>query len=195
MRIYETIYICPPNLNDDQMDEFSDLVREIIYDNGGKIIKQENWGRKRLAYQINKFSDGYYFYFLYGGEKVNVGELERRLRYADECMRFLTVRLDNELKGKKHKIFTQDELRLALQMESPKRSKDKDKDKAEAGSNGSKPEAEEETAESQESKAEEKPAEETEKPAEETEKPEVAEAPPVETKEEAPAESGAKESE
>jgi len=182
VRIYETIYICPPNLNDEQMDEFSDTVREIIYDNGGKMIKQENWGRKRLAYDIQKFSEGYYYYFLYGGEKVNIDELERRLRIADECIRFLTVRLDKELKGKKHKIFTQDELRLALQMESPKRE-----EKAEAASSNGKPaeaKAEEPKAEAAEVKAEEPKAEAREEQA--------AEAPAADEK---PAEESAKESE
>jgi small subunit ribosomal protein S6 len=182
VRIYETIYICPPNITDSQMDEFSDLVREIIYDNGGKIIKQENWGRKRLAYEIQKFSEGYYFYFLYGGEKVNIDELERRLRYSDECIRFLTVRLDKELKGKKHKIFTQDELRLALQMESPNSTNRK------SSSNGSKPEAE---------KAAEETGSEEPKVAAETSKEDAsvaAAAAEAETKE-APAEESAKESE
>jgi small subunit ribosomal protein S6 len=167
VRIYETIYICPPNLSDEQMDEFSDLVREIIYDNGGKIIKQENWGRKRLAYEIQKFSDGYYFYFLYGGELVNIDELERRLRYSEECIRFLTVRLDKELKGKKHKIFTQDELRLALQMESP--NADKSTKRQSESSNGNTP-----AAESKATPDDEKPAE-TEAPAAEVAEPVVAE--------------------
>ena len=120
MRIYETIYICPPNLNDESAEEFCDLVREIIYENGGKIIKQERWGKKRLAYEINHHKEGIYYYFLYGGEKVDIQELERRLRIADECIRFLTVRLDNELKGKKHKIFTKEEIALALQMDGRK---------------------------------------------------------------------------
>lgn len=121
MRIYETVYICPPNLDEERLEDFCDLIREVIYDNGGKIIKQEKWGKRRLAYTIHRFNEGVYFYFLYGGEKVNVDEVERRLRLAEECIRFLTVRLDLELKGKKHKIFTQEELRLALQMEPEKK--------------------------------------------------------------------------
>lgn len=135
MRIYETIYICPPNLDEERLEDFCDLIRETIYDNGGKIIKQEKWGKRRLAYTIKRFNEGVYFYFLYGGEKVNVDEVERRLRLADECVRFLTVRLDLELKGKKHKIFTQEELRLALQMEpekKPHRSRRKPEESAAA---------------------------------------------------------------
>ena len=130
MRIYETIYICPPNLSDDAAEEFCDLVREIIYENGGKIIKQERWGKKRLAYEINHHKEGIYYYFLYGGEKVNIQELERRLRIADECIRFLTVRLDKELKGKKHKIFTKEELALALQMDGRKPAAPKEETEA-----------------------------------------------------------------
>jgi small subunit ribosomal protein S6 len=125
LRIYETIYICPPNLNQEKIEEFSDMVHEVIYDFGGKIIKQECWGKKRLAYEVKHQKDGIYYYFLYGGEGKTVEELERRLQLADECLRYLTVRLDKELKGKKHKIFTQEELRLALQMEPPRKKEKK----------------------------------------------------------------------
>lgn len=132
MRIYETIYICPPTLDEEAQDEFADLVHEVIYDSGGKIIKQERWGKRRLAFEVKKFRDGIYFYFLYGGDGRTKLELERRLKLADECIRYLTVRLDKELQGKKHKIYTKEEVRLALQMESPKRSKPKPKPPAQA---------------------------------------------------------------
>jgi small subunit ribosomal protein S6 len=121
LRIYETIYICRPNLDEEKLEEFSEMVHEVIYDFGGKIIKQECWGKKRLAYEVKHQKEGIYYYFLYGGEGKTVEELERRLQLAEECLRYLTVRLDKELKGKKHKIFTQEELRLALQMEPPQK--------------------------------------------------------------------------
>ena len=116
-------------MSDEAQEELSDLVRELIYDNGGKIIKQEKWGKKRLAYTIKHLNEGFYYYFLYGGDKVDVDVLERRLKLNEDCIRFMTVRLDKELKGKKHKIFTQEELRLALQMESSNRSQIKMVDK------------------------------------------------------------------
>ena len=125
MRIYETIYICPPNLEEEAQEELSDLVHEVIYDSGGKIIKQERWGKRRLAFKVKRHKEGIYYYFLYGGDGSTKEEVERRLRLAEACIRFLTVRLDDELRGKKHKIFTQEELRLALQMEPPKRKKKK----------------------------------------------------------------------
>jgi len=125
LRIYETIYICPPNLDEEKREEFSDMVHEVIYDFGGKIIKQECWGKRRLAYKVKHHKEGIYYYFLYGGDGSTVNELERRLKLSDDCIRFLTVRLDEELKGKKHKIFSQEELRLALQMEPPQRKKKK----------------------------------------------------------------------
>ena len=123
VRIYETIYICPTNLDEETQEEFSDTVREAIYDTGGKIIKQERWGKRRLAFNVKHHRDGVYYYVLYGSEGGTKEELERRLKLSDECLRFLTVRLDNELKGKKHKIFTEEELHLALQMESPVKAK------------------------------------------------------------------------
>jgi len=127
LRIYETIYICPPTLSDEAYEEFSDLVHEAIYDSGGKIIKQDRWGKRRMAYKVKNFRDGVYFYILYGGDGGTKEELERRLKIAERCIRFLTVRLDKELRGKKHKIFTKEELRLALQMEPGERRVPKDK--------------------------------------------------------------------
>lgn len=125
MRIYETIYICPPNLDEDTLEEFADAVRDAIYDTGGRIIKQERWGKRRLAFKVKHHREGIYYYVLYGGIGGTKEELERRLKISEECIRFLTVRLDNELKGRKHKIFTKEELRLALQMEHPVRKKAK----------------------------------------------------------------------
>lgn len=156
MRIYETIYICAPNVSDETLDEIDDLVLESIYDAGGKIIKRERWGKRRLAFEIKRFRDGIFNYVLYGGDGRVKEELERRLRFSEDCLRYLTVRLDLELRGKKHKIFTKEELRLALQMETPRATRAKEEkpagEESRPESRGKAPaEAVSETVEAQES--------------------------------------------
>ena len=195
MRIYETIYICPPNLEEEAQEELSDLIHEVIYDSGGKIIKQERWGKRRLAFKVKRHKEGIYYYFLYGGDGTTKEEVERRLRLAEECIRFLTVRLDDELRGKKHKIFTQEELRLALQMEPPKRKKKKKRvpmksAAKEEGSEGEAPAEEESAPAEAEPAAEESAAVEAEPVAEEAAPAEEPEAEPV-AEESAPAEAEA----
>lgn len=126
MRIYETIYICSPDLDEETLEDFSDTIHETIYEAGGKIIKQERWGKRRLAFEIKRKREGIYYYILYGSDGGTKEELERRLKLAEPCIRYLTVRVDDEVRGKKHKIYTKEELRLALQMEPRERKKPKE---------------------------------------------------------------------
>lgn len=92
-REYETTYILRPNTANDGVAEVNTRVRGIIESMGGKILKVDNWGKRRLAYPIDGHSRGVFVYFKYLGEGGLVQEIERNLRQFDEIVRFQTVNL------------------------------------------------------------------------------------------------------
>lgn len=114
MRIYELIFICKPDLPQEEIDAQIEAVRETIESGGGKVAKIDKWGKKKLAYKVQKFSQGYYVLVEYSMED-NLGipkEIERRLGVAEPVIKFLTIRIDEELK-RAEKLRLKREKRLA----------------------------------------------------------------------------------
>ncbi len=100
IREYETVYVIAPNLSDEETQAVMDHYREIVETNQGKDVEVEVMGKRKLAYEIQKFNEGFYVILRYkteGGTNT-VAELERRMRNDEKIIRFLTVRLDKELK-------------------------------------------------------------------------------------------------
>ena len=100
MRIYELIFICKPDLTEEEIDAQVAAVQSVIEEGGGKVDKSEKWGKKRLAYRVQKYADGFYVLVQYSLEE-NLDlpkEIERRLGVSDAVIKFLTVRIDEELK-------------------------------------------------------------------------------------------------
>jgi len=93
---YETLFITPPNLTDEETSATVDMLAAIVTDGGGNMVAREGMGRRRLAYPIQKFEDGIYGKFLYESESEVPKELERRGRLSDKVLRALTVRLTEE---------------------------------------------------------------------------------------------------
>lgn len=100
MRVYELIYIVKPDLPEEEVDATLATVRETLESGGATIDKEEKWGKRRLAYRIQRFEDGYYVLVQYSldGNSALPKEVERRLRVADAVVKFLTVRIDEDLK-------------------------------------------------------------------------------------------------
>ena len=96
-RIYEVLFIADPNLGDPEQDALAALVQGYIEKEGGKVQRVEKWGKKRLAYTIKKQREGNYVLMVIEGGPVLVKELERRLRVTDGILRFITVRVDEDL--------------------------------------------------------------------------------------------------
>jgi small subunit ribosomal protein S6 len=97
MREYETIYILRPEAGADAVDAFNAKMKEIIGGFGGKVLRLSNWGKKKLAYRVQKCSRGIYIHILYLGDGGTVQELERNLRLSDMVIRHLTVNLGGEV--------------------------------------------------------------------------------------------------
>ena len=99
MRLYETIFIASPVLTDEQSDELVKQFEGIIAEQGGELLKTDKWGRKKLAYEVQKFSEGYYTLFQMNAGSKLVAELERRFRNNDAVIKFMSIRLDEEAKA------------------------------------------------------------------------------------------------
>jgi small subunit ribosomal protein S6 len=91
-REYELVYILNPQVDPDEADRIAQRVQDIVQRLGGKITKVEQWGRRKLAYHIGKFSRGVFVCVRMVGYEGLVAELERNLRNADMVIRFQTVR-------------------------------------------------------------------------------------------------------
>ena len=99
MRRYETIFIASPTLTDEQSDELVKQFEGIIAEQGGELLKTDKWGRKKLAYEVQKFSEGYYTLFEMNAGSSLIAELERRFRNDDAVIKFLSVRMDVQAKA------------------------------------------------------------------------------------------------
>ena len=93
-REYETIYILRSSVDPDEADRVANRLREVIATLGGRLLRIDNWGRRKLAYTIRKATRGVFVYVRYVGLNNLVAEIERNLRNADAVVRFQTVKLD-----------------------------------------------------------------------------------------------------
>jgi small subunit ribosomal protein S6 len=92
---YETVFILTPVLSDDQAKEAAKKFKKIITDLGGKLVNEENWGLKKLAYPIQKKTTGFYHLVEFSGEGQEiVNNLEVAYKRDERILRFLTVALD-----------------------------------------------------------------------------------------------------
>ena len=96
-REYETIFILRPNTPNEGVAEVNTRIRGIIEGMGGKIIKVDNWGKRRLAYEVAKERKGIYLYWQYLAQPGVVEETERNLRMLDSVIRYLTVKVDEDV--------------------------------------------------------------------------------------------------
>lgn len=96
-REYETTYILRPNTTNEGVAEVNTRIKGIIEGMGGKVIKVDNWGKRRLAYEVAKERKGIYLYWQYLAQPGVVEETERNLRMLDSVIRYLTVKIDEDV--------------------------------------------------------------------------------------------------
>lgn len=97
-RVYEVMYIADPATDSDTLEGLNKEMQDLIENQGGTVVKTEDMGKRQLAYKIKQFTEGYYFLFEIEGSGSEIAELERRMRVNDRIFRYLTVRVDEELK-------------------------------------------------------------------------------------------------
>jgi len=97
-RQYELLYVVSPVVTEDGVTELHARIEEIVQQLGGTIEQTDNWGRRRLAYEINRHREGTYVLELVNAPASVLSELDRRLRVMDELLRHSIVRVDEDLR-------------------------------------------------------------------------------------------------
>jgi small subunit ribosomal protein S6 len=96
-RTYELMFIVRPDMVEEELNKLISTLGSSVTSAGG-TFKSEVWGKRRLAYTVNRFNDGIFVLLIIEGAGAMVHELERRLRVTEPVIKFLTVRTDEELK-------------------------------------------------------------------------------------------------
>lgn len=94
MRQYETGFVLSPTLSEEETAQLIQQMAAIVAQKKGRMVKQDVWGKRRLAYTIKKFNEGTYVFFTYEGPGDISAEMERRFKQTDAVIRFLTVKKD-----------------------------------------------------------------------------------------------------
>ncbi|RLB87789.1 MAG: 30S ribosomal protein S6 [Deltaproteobacteria bacterium] len=97
MRKYETVFISDPDLQDQARLDLYDKVRNVIAKGKGILLNFDEWGNKKMAYEIKKKLRGNYVCVTYGGTGELVTELERNFRLTDDILKFMTILLSDDV--------------------------------------------------------------------------------------------------
>lgn len=114
MRTYELAIVADPRLTDEEFVSLVDETKQLISTRGGEIVREESWGKRKLAYPIRKLTEGRYtFLHLELEPKVAplIPEVEMRLGQNDRVLRYLTVRTDLDLKRARNRTKEGEEVR------------------------------------------------------------------------------------
>ncbi|MBA3442613.1 MAG: 30S ribosomal protein S6 [Pyrinomonadaceae bacterium] len=95
-RVYEIIFIVDVKVPEDEVNTLSVNLQQIITDQGGRLTKVENMGRRTLAYPIGRQTEGTYVLYEMEGTGREIAELERRMRVNDQVVRYMTIRVDED---------------------------------------------------------------------------------------------------
>ncbi|SDC40980.1 SSU ribosomal protein S6P [Pelagirhabdus alkalitolerans] len=96
MRNYEIMYIVRPDIEDDAKTTLVERFNKVLTDNGAEITKAEEKGKKRLAYEINDYRDGYYVLINFKGDENAINEFDRLAKFSDDIIRHMAIREDDQ---------------------------------------------------------------------------------------------------
>lgn len=97
LRRYELIYLVHPEAEDEQITRMEQRIDQVLSDYETLVIKREDWGKRKLAYEIEKVNKAYYRYMEFVVKPVMITELERVLRLVDVVIRYQTIRLEENI--------------------------------------------------------------------------------------------------
>ncbi len=95
MRRYEVVYVAFDDMSAEELENQLERYLSIINEYKGTVVKVERWGKRKLAYLIQKRREGYYFLIDFAGDSAIVPEMERRMRIDDKILRYLSVKTDD----------------------------------------------------------------------------------------------------
>ena len=96
MNHYENIAIINADLNEEDTQKAITSITDVIKKDGGLVVKEENWGQKKLAYELNKHKKGTYVYILFQAPSTTVPALEKFYKIYDQVIKFMIVRLSKK---------------------------------------------------------------------------------------------------
>lgn len=96
MRNYEALYIIKPELEEEQIAAVVEKYKQLVADNGGQVTQVEEWGKRKLAYEVKKYREGYYVLMNFKGTVETANELDRIFRISDDVIRYLLVRNEDD---------------------------------------------------------------------------------------------------
>lgn len=123
---YEMTYILNPVLDEEKFSEMVNYVNKLIEDNGGEMVEVDEWGVKKLAYDIDKKSTGYFVNLYFNAPPKTIAPVERNMRIHDDIMRYLTLKYDAKMK-RHYDLRKKGELPMLF--EDPEGEQDNDDDK------------------------------------------------------------------
>jgi small subunit ribosomal protein S6 len=94
LRLYEVVFVLRPELDEEAVAVLMEKFKNLIESRGGEITRLDKWGKRRLAYEINKVREGIYMLLHYKGEPAIAHELDRVIKITDGVLRFIIVRED-----------------------------------------------------------------------------------------------------
>ena len=109
MPLYEHVFIARQDLSNTQAEALVEHFSTVLSDNGGKVLENEYWGVKTMAYKINKNRKGHYSYLRTDAPAPAVQEMERLMRLHDDVMRCLTIKVDKHEEGPSVQMQKRDE--------------------------------------------------------------------------------------
>ncbi len=98
MSKYEMVYLIAPDAPEERQNEFSEKLKGYVAQMNGTLESLALWEKRRLAYEIKRYTEAFYYILRFEGDGKLVDELERRMRVSDDVIRFLTVKKDEEFK-------------------------------------------------------------------------------------------------
>jgi small subunit ribosomal protein S6 len=98
MRVYEVLFIVAPNTEEGDIEALVTQLSDVITNQGAQVTNVNRMGRRRLAYSIGKFNEGHYVVLTVEGTGAEIAEVERRMRVNDAVIRYITIRIDEDLK-------------------------------------------------------------------------------------------------
>ena len=93
MQAYESIFIVRPTLTDDEVAKLIEKMKGVVEKNGGTIVKIDNWGKRKLAYDVQKEKKGIYIIIRFTGTGNVISDLEHSYRVEDSIVKSITVRV------------------------------------------------------------------------------------------------------
>ncbi|MFH2066029.1 MAG: 30S ribosomal protein S6 [Pseudomonadota bacterium] len=128
MRRYETIFISDPDLSEEDRKQLFEKTKDLIESRKGFLVLFDDWGMKKLAYEIKNKSRGYYVRLDYCGDGGLVSEMERSFRIDDRVIKFMTIVLDKDADPEKvqQEIAREAEVKAARELAAREKAEEND---------------------------------------------------------------------